>query len=655
MSNIFKTFICLIAVITFLLAGQRGWAQRPGKKPLPTKTLADTVPVQAGELIIFPDTVFIPSNDTVIIVPANVKVRIRENPYAQSNRFYDSLASRSYKNVITRNLHRLLTRRGGTELSDSINLLRAEAPFEPFQNYRIRAINIREVEVLSGSVLDTAVVAESGLSRAADRFHANTKTKIIRRSLLFKPGDRVKAYNLADNERILRELPFIRDSRILLLPSLEIDSVLDVYVITQDRLSLLVDGSFKGFDEFSLELGERSILGTGNQISLEYFYDEQESPQSGYALRFRDNNIRGTFISNDILVTNTWEQQGYQVSFNRNFITPETKWAGGVSFGDLEEIQVENKLIDQNAKEEIRTPFTRNFQDLWLGRSFGLDQEHPRNNISLASRVSREEFTARPLVDEDSNQFFHNRVLLINELGFTKRKFLKSSLILAFGITEDIPRGFRFGLLGGYEYGEFENRPYWGLRASGGDFWKGVGYFAAVANLGGYVDDRKFEDGVFSSNSLYFSPLLRVKRFQFRQFLRLEYTRGLKRSQDDFITLEDEIRGTSDFIRGDRKLSASLESVFFSPVQVYGFRLAAYAYYDFGWISNRKPMITDENFQYSAGLGVRIRNESLLFSTMQLRLGYLKESSSLELSFSFSSPRIFQNFQSSKPDTIPFD
>ncbi len=628
-----------------------------GKKKKQKKEIGnDTLYVEAGKLVIFQDTLLIPLKDTIIILPARTKVKVRNNPYAQSDKFYDSLSTKSNRNLVTRKLHSWLFRTSATELSDSINLLRAEAPFEPYEGYKIGNIHISSAEFLGGNVIDSAEVVRGSAAKAIDVIHQDTRKVIVRNSLLFKSGDLVSPFRLADNERILRNLPFIRDARILLLPHLDDETVVDVYVITQDRLSLFIGGDFGGFDDFILEVGSRSILGTGNQFSVAYQYLEEESPKSGYELNFKDVNLRGTFMSAEFTLSNLWDREGYEVKFQREFFTPETRWAGGFDFGDLDQIRFEHEILGgvPSENDSIRFPYKRNFQDAWVGRAFLLKGSDNRVNLSIATRLFREEFTMRPYVDADSNHFFHDAVLFLNELVLTKRNFLKSTMIQAFGVTEDIPIGYLFKLVGGYEFGEFVDRPYFGLGASAADFWEGVGYFTGGVEVGGFIEDQKYQEGIVSVNGLYFSPLLRFKRNQFRQFISMNYSTTLRPLIEQSFGFREGIRGISSDIQGDRKFSVNLESVLFHPLKLYGFRMATYAFYDFGWINFGGPLIKSANFQSSIGIGFRLRNESLLFRTIQLRFGYLTQPAELDVNFSFSDPTIFNNFRTDKPEIATF-
>jgi hypothetical protein len=92
----------------------------------------------------------------------------------------------------------------------------------------------------------------------------------------------------------------------------------------------------------------------------------------------------------------------------------------------------------------------------------------------------------------------------------------------------------------------------------------------------------------------------------------------------------------------------------FHPLKLYGFRMATYAFFDFGWIGFGGPLISGDNFQSAFGIGFRLRNESLLFRTIQLRFGYITETSDVDVNFSFSDPRIFGNFRTNKPEVVKF-
>ena len=162
------------------------------------------------------------------------------------------------------------------------------------------------------------------------------------------------------------------------------------------------------------------------------------------------------------------------------------------------------------------------------------------------------------------------------------------------------------------------------------------------------------EEGLLTLQGLYFSPLLKFHRNQFRQFINFNYTTTLRPIITQQFGFTDGIRGIDRSIQGDRKFYVNIESVLFHPLKFYGFRLASYAFADFGWISFGGPLISSDNFQSAIGVGLRLRNESLLFRTIQLRLGYLTQPKEVDVNFSFSNPRIFGNFRTDKPTIVEF-
>ena len=84
-------------------------------------------------------------------------------------------------------------------------------------------------------------------------------------------------------------------------------------------------------------------------------------------------------------------------------------------------------------------------------------------------------------------------------------------------------------------------------------------------------------------------------------------------AQDGLSLLKEDLVGTN-------RMVLNTETVFFTPYQPLGFRIALFGFADFGLLG-RDANIFKNNFYTTFGLGVRLRNERLVFSTIQLRLG----------------------------------
>jgi len=643
----------LVSAILFLVC-EPGLTQNRTKKS--RRGQVDTLFIKQGELILMSDTVYVAPKDTVFVVPQGLKVKVKENPYAKSDRFYDSLQDKSYRSKVAKQVYGLLIRSSTTELSDTLNVVKSEAPFLPYEGFTISTITLIKVDVLEGNVLDTTLYAETGIGKAANSLHVKTKDRVIFRSLLFKPGDAVRPFTLGDNERLLRDLPFIQDARIQLIPRLQRDSVVDAVVVVQDRFSLILGGSFSSFDRFSVKIGERNVVGSGREVTLEYLVDQDENPSSGIELRYRDPNILGSFAEGEITYSDFWQKEGIEIFTRREFITPQTKWAGGIELGRTSTFKEDLVMMGDTT---IRTPYSWNFQDFWAGWQFPLGGADSRKSIALLARAARKEFSERPYVELDSNDFFHNSQLLLGGLSFSKRTFLKSSMILAFGITEDVPTGYNIEINPGVDFGEFQTRPYLGMEIGGARYFS-FGYNAVRLLIGGFFPEKKFEDGTFRIDYIYFSPLINLNRSNLRQFFSVNYTTGLKRNIDEKISYDDFIRGIDgDYLFGQHRLVASIESVFFTKWYWYGFRSAPFLFFDFGWLAQDRPLVQSQNFDSALGLGVRLRNESLLFATIELRVAIYPSTpqggDSFGFNFSVSEPRRFETFLTAKPELVGFE
>ena len=428
------------------------------------KDRMDTVYVRTGQYVILPDTDFLAISDTFLIANGRKKVKIKENPYAKSEAFYDSLKSRSYQNKVSRELYGLLFRNKATTVSDSTNVIKSARVFRPFEGNRINRIIFVNVDILEGSVYDTTLVAETGLGRFLNRTHITTKDQVIIHNLLFDIGDLVDPYILADNERILRVLPFIDDALIEIIPDLNNEDQVDVIVITQDLMAWGIDGSISSLSDWRLALYNQNFLGRGSELYMGYQHRGDQTPQDGYLVRLRQPNLWGSFIRGEIKYQNDFKENSVIVDLRRDFVTPEIKYAGGLIFGDQQGYVDGRVANDTLNKQEAQVEFRKGFYDFWIGRSFQVNRKNERQNFVISARVLNEDYSDRPPTDENMNLKFQDKLAVFGNLAYTQRNFLKSNYIFNFGRTEDIPVGYAFTLDYGYEFGEFVNRPYLGGR-----------------------------------------------------------------------------------------------------------------------------------------------------------------------------------------------
>jgi hypothetical protein len=228
--------------------------------------------------------------------------------------------------------------------------------------------------------------------------------------------------------------------------------------------------------------------------------------------------------------------------------------------------------------------------------------------------------------DVNNEQFFADNLLYLFGITHSTRNFQKSNLIYSYGITEDIPSGFLYELVGGFYDGEFLKRYYAHLVFSKGIVTAKQDYFYTSFKIGGYSNKGVYEQGQIEANINYITRLFNAPYgFRFRQFVKLNYIRGINRFEIETLYMNNKygIRGFNNTEAvGKQRICLKNESVFFQKPTLWGFNVAWYGFADFGLIGNNNESIFNQKFYSGFGAGIRIRNESLVFNTLQIQIGY---------------------------------
>ncbi len=542
------------------------------------------------------------------------------------------------------------SRKAAPERRDFFN---SEEYFLRFRGSRIASIRMRRVPTFGGSVYDTTLAPTTGLARFANSAHIKTRNSIIENNLLFAPNDTVAPFLLADNERILRNLPFMRDARIYIHPITEDTSAVELTIVTQDIFSIGIGGSVKSADSFNLDIYDRNLLGMGWQLNNGLRYRAGQTPQLGYDGRFAVNNINGSFVSGTLFYTNIQEAELFGISFNKAFLTPQTKYGGGISF--------KRSGVYSLLNNERELTYRVDDADFWIGRAFQIGGSESRRNITLAVRLNGLNFSERPMVQPDSNFAYHNQNLILASIFYSKIRFSTSNLIRSFGRTEDIPIGYRFDLTGGYSQSEFESRSYGSIGLTGGMLLRRLGYLSGLIQFGAFYDGYRLENGVVNAGLFYFTPLIHLDGFRFRQFLYSDYTIGFNRIDETVIELRDQagIRWlTNENFKGQQRLSFKFESVAFSPWNWLGFRFALVGFFDTGFIGSSYKVPDFSDMYSSVGFSLRLRNVNLVINTFEIGFAFYPRvpdgASPVAWHFSTTEPRTFTNLQGRKPTLLLF-
>ena len=508
---------------------------------------------------------------------------------------------------------------------------------------------------------DTTRVAKTGVERFANRIHTKSNLNAIRRNLWIKEGTVFDANLMMDNERLLRELPYLKDVRIVAAPRVGNDQLVDLLILTKDVFAFGVTGEIDEIDSGKLGIYNQNVFGVGHEASVKFVGHLNTEPYIGLETFYTINNLLGSFIDFKSGYLDTYQRHGFLIDVKKEFLRPQSVWAGGFNFSRY----FRSDRI--SLTDPVKTDFPLNFSsyDVWYGRNLqlGINERDSRFQMTISGRVRHFNFIERPDADVENNQYFANSTFYLASLSFSQRKYIRDRLVYSYGITEDIPKGYLHELVVGYDDNEFVKRWYSHLYFSSGNIVKYKPYYLfASAGVGGYFNKERFEQGMVECNLDYISSLFNAGQNKGRQFVKVNYIMGLNRFDIENILLRYKvgIRGfTSKQAVGKQRLNMNLETVFFQKKEFLKFNTAFFSFLDLGIIGSNKKVIFTQDYYAGIGFGVRLRNESLVFKTIQIRFAYYpnhpEDMGALGFILEEQLRTRFYSFQPRAPEPIIFD
>lgn len=543
--------------------------------------------------------------------------------YKRSNVFYDSLYRKFSRNKFSQLIYGLAFIPPDVNgLPDSLQVLESQIPYIEHKGKYIRNIDIRTLPPFGPTIYDTADKPHTGIGKALNGLHVRTRDYIIRRNLLFHPGQELDPYDLADNERVIRDLTSIDNVRIIVIPA-GIDSV-DLIVVTKDVWSIGFDVPLITLSKLGFRIYDANFLGLGDRLTLNMSTSIYRAPFFRFdGASYTFSNVFGSFI--DAGIAYNQDDQGnqlFQVGFDRPFLTNKIKWAGGAGVSWIRRVTY--------VSENVNIATRYNYESFWLGRAFLLKGQKQISRLVLAGATFRRQYSYRPEVNIDSNRVFSNSLQFLGSFSFSQNNYYVTDYLFEFGKTENLPYGKLFQVTFGPEYNELYTRFYTGINIAFGDFFPGFGYLQGYLKLGTYFHNKSSEDGVLKVNLRYFTPLIHMidPKFKFRTFLITDYRIGfnMRPTNSDYYDAEEEfdinqLSRPSAFY-GTETLTANITTLLFTPWYLYGFRFALMGQIQSGVVAIKNQPLLQAPLFLGFGTGIMIKNDNLVFPTFLIS-GYL--------------------------------
>ncbi len=513
--------------------------------------------------------------------------------------------------------------------------IRKDLLFSGYRGRYIRNIIIRRLD-FGTPITDTARRFETNLTRWANDLHHKTRESIICKNLFFKQGDKLIPYLIADNERYLRDLPYLHDADIRVV-NVNSDSV-DVIVLTKDVLSL--GGSFRMHNttRMSLAISDQNIGGSGHELLLRSFFDNRRVPKFGYGGEYTARNIGGSFMD--------W--YGGYLSYNKNFssgfqneemfytglvrplVNPYAKftYAATAAWHETHPVYTQDTLYETN------TMYRYYNYDGWIGWNTGalkFSSDFNRDNrirTLLGLRYLQQNFTTVPFKyrSQYGYQYADIRAVL-GSVTIFRQDYYKVHNVLGFGRNEDIPEGADISLITGWTKKVGVERPYIGIDVQRYFFTAKESYFNYTLKADGFWRDKQLEDINLLFNLDYFTKLLRMgSKWSQRNFISTGISHQIRRVLDEPLLLQSDF-GVREWradtlLAGDTRITLKAESVFFTPWELAKFRFAPFVFANLCLFTPTEEKFSQSQWYNSIGAGIRTRNESLVFQTMEFRAYY---------------------------------
>jgi len=581
----------------------------------------DTIMIPAGIYFITPSSYFLFKKDTTVVLSSFRKLSSDELNELRTEVLYDSLYTKFSRNRISKLLYDLaFVPPQVSSLPDTVQAQKIEVPFLQYKGMHIRSVQIMTMDPFGTSIYDTEGVVQSRAASFGNAIHLTTRKSVIRSQLMFHEGEAVNPEQIADNERILRDLPYISGARIVISETAPGSDTVDIAVITKDNWSIGGSLSIIELSRYRGSLYDANFLGSGDRLSVNWSVDYERAPflrVDGISYNF--TNISGSFI--DGLISLNQDDDGNQTleaSLSRPFFSYSTQVAGGINFTLAKSVTTTSSDLLQIAMYHQ--------EGAWLGLSAPVSSSDPAIRFVLAQSYFSRHYFSRPFATIDSNAGFYNTTTILSSIQLSKNKYYNTDYILQFGKTEAFPYGFLGQVTCGVSINDFYSRIYLGLAASAGNFIKKFGYLYGGIHLGGYLHGNAVEDGLLKIQSsylsyLYFTP---SRRYKFRSYVTAQYNCLFyeRINNQDYFDLAEaaDIKSVDadTIFDGSQVAWLSFSTIAYTPWYFYGFRFAFRGSVWAGLSAPKNTSLWKSPFMTGIGIGLMLKNDNLIFPTLMI-------------------------------------
>jgi hypothetical protein len=559
-----------------------------------------------------------------------------------SNSFAQTTIINKVKNAVT----------GKSEsMTDStrINLLKQIRSLKSYTGKRINSITIEQHDFLT-SIDSKDSKMKDLFSKLGNTLQSNSKSRAIKENLFFKEWDVFDPSIVAYNEKWLRDLNYIQDAKITAIVTPYDTNQVDIIVVTKDLFTYGGEVLLNNKDAYSAKINNINLMGSGNSIQLIQNFENERKPKSGWGYDFGLSNILGSFISinagvnqfGNNLANNVLSAKKNYISVQRPILHPNSKWLGGIEYLETVNNNVFPGKWDSIFEQQLN--YNLKHKDFWIGYQLTRKDKSIKLNEYrqfIQYRHLENNFKERPidyLLQLDRN--YQNLKADFISYTLVRQSVYRTRYLYGLGRYEDLPIGRSLTWTTGKYEIEKDKAAYVGFKFEQYKLSKKENYTHIIANIAtGYIN-QSIQDFRFLASLEQFSKLKYLNNgYGYRQIINLSFTQTLKNKYNEALRINS-IYGipqlNKEQIKGGTRLSANLETVLYNNRPILGFKSAPFVFGNLTYIRTVGDPILNGAIYSSIGSGLRIRNENLVFGTIELKGSYFPRTSQSMSPWNFS-------------------
>ena len=516
--------------------------------------------------------------------------------------------------------------------SSRIYIFNNIASLTSYAGKRINSITIEQHNFLS-SIDSKESNLKDIFSKIGNKLQSNSKKRAIRENIFFKEWDVFDPSIIAYNEKWLRDLSYIQDAKITATITPYDTNQVDLIVVTKDLFSYGGELQINNKDAYAAKINNINLLGTGNSVQLIQNFENGRTPKSGWGYDIGLSNLMGSFISinaginqfGNNLANNVLSARKNYISVQRPLLHPNSKWLGGMEY-----LETFNKNVFPGTWDSVfdqQLNYDLKHKDIWVGYQLTSQSKRIKSNAYrqfIQYRYLENNFKERPidyLLQLDRN--YQN--LKANFISFTlvRQSVYRTRYLYGLGRYEDLPIGQSLTWTTGQYKIEEDKAAYLGFKFEQYKLSKKDNYTHLIANIASGYINQSLQDFRFLASLEQFSKLKYLNNgYGYRQIVNLSFTQTLKNKYNEALRINS-IYGIPQLnreqIKGGTRLSGNLETVLYNNRPIWGFKSAPFVFGNITYIRTMGDPILKGDIYTAIGSGLRIRNENLVFGTIELK------------------------------------